>query len=344
MLILVVNHTGLPSWLTLATGSVLSAAETLVPVSGVAVGMVFGRRWHRLGGRAVALHLWARARKIYLAAVVLVALTGLATLVPGLATEAVTVTQHGRDLYAFDDWTRALLAIVTLEAGPWQTSILGFFVVALAATPLLLWVLVRGGWWALLLTSAAGYATGRAVGVDVLPTQSEGPFPILVWQLLFVGGLVVGFHRRRVEALIGRLRGGAGVAVGLLAVIALGLQLGLAPASVLAWQADNFDKATLDPLRVLVMGALAAGAYLVLHRHATALEPRLGWVLLPLGRNSFYVFIVHVPICLGLASVLGLTGDGAGLGMTANTVVLLGCIGTLLLLIRHEVLFRIIPR
>jgi hypothetical protein len=344
MVILVVNHAGLSSWLAVGTSSVLSAAETLVPVSGVAVGMVFGRRWARDGGWAVTRQLWARARSIYVAAVVLGALVGLATLVPGLATDAVTVTRHGRDLYAFDGAGRTLLAVLTLEAGPWQTCILAFFVVTLLVAPALLWVLARGGWWVLLAGSVGTYAGGRALGVDVLPVQSEGPFPVLVWQVLFVPALVVGYHRRTVAAGLRRARGAFGVTVGAIAVAAACLQVGLAPAAALRWQAAHFEKAPLDPLRILVMASLALSAYLLLRRLPPVVERGVRWVLEPLGRSSFYVFLVHVPLCIVLATLVEPLRGGAGAGMLGNSLVLVAGVAVLLVLVRREVLFRWIPR
>ena len=39
-------------------------------------------------------------------------------------------------------------------------------------------------------------------------------------------------------------------------------------------------------------------------------ERLLGWFLLPLGRNSFYVFIMHVFVCLGVALVPGMAAAG----------------------------------
>src|SRR5688572_13939612 len=149
MVILVVNHTQLESVLSYATGSVLSAAEVLVAVSGVVVGMVFGRRWVTHGARATARLLLLRSRKLYVASVVVVSLVGLARLVPGLATEALTVSpnvQPAVDLYGSEGALPTLGAIVTLAAGPWQFSILGFFIASLALAPLGLWALSRG-WW-----------------------------------------------------------------------------------------------------------------------------------------------------------------------------------------------------
>ena len=203
IVILVVNHLPLSSPLETATSGLLSAAEMLVSVSGVVAGMVFGRRWLTQGARATTAALLRRSRKLYLASLVVVALVGLLALVPGLAADALTVSR-GVDRYAFDGPLRMVVAVVTLEAGPWQFNIMAFFVVMLALTPLLLWALGRGWWPWVLAGSAALYAAGRIWPLQVLPSQSETPFPIVVWQLLFVGGLLVGWHR---EALAAAIRG-----------------------------------------------------------------------------------------------------------------------------------------
>lgn len=342
MLILVVNHAGLRSWASVVTGGLLSAAEVLVPVSGVAVGMVFGGRWQRQGGRVVTRMLWARARTLYVASVATVTLVGLVTLAAPGATAALTTSRGGRALYAVDGPSDALLAVLTLQAGPWQTCILAFFVATLIVTPALLWALRRGAWLPLLLASVATYLAGRRLGADVLPSQSEGPFPLLVWQVLFVPALVAGYHRPRVAAALARRRRAVVATVAAAAVTAAALRLGLAPEAVRQWRAAHFDKATLDPLRVLVMLAMALGVYVLLRRHTGRAERLLGPVLLPLGRCSFYVFIVHVPLCALLAAVPA--GDGGAVELARNTAVTVAGVGAIVVLVRRQVLFRWIPR
>jgi hypothetical protein len=357
MVILVVNHLHLDSALEYVTEPFLSAAETLVAVSGVVTGMVFGRRWRAEGPRVAALGLLRRARTLYLASVAVVALVAAFKLVPGAATEALTVLPRGgADLYAFDGVLRTALAVLTLEAGPWQFNILGFFVAALAAAPAVLAALARG-WWALALgASWMLYLLGRTTMADVLPSQSEGPFPLLVWQVLFVHGVVLGWHRERVAAAVRRARGVVVAAILALAALAaygrlhelgldpLGLDplLGFTPADWARWDAAHFSKATLDPARLLTMTSLAAAAYLALRRFAPVIERTVGRVLLPLGRNSFYVFIMHVFVCLAVASLPPLAGDG--LGLAGNTAVQLGCLALLWLMVRRRFLFRWVPR
>ena len=91
MVVLVVNHTALESPLRDATRAALSAAEVLVLVSGVVAGMVFGRRWLTHGRRATTLMLWRRSGKLYVASVVVVALVAVATAMPWLETQALSI-------------------------------------------------------------------------------------------------------------------------------------------------------------------------------------------------------------------------------------------------------------
>lgn len=59
--------------------------------------------------------------------------------------------------------------------------------------------------------------------------------------------------------------------------------------------------------------------YLTVRRFPALTQRTLGAVLLPLGRNSFYVFIMPVFVCLAIASVPVLAGPG--LGVIGNTLV-----------------------
>lgn len=356
MVILVVNHIHLESVLEAGTRALLSAAEVLVSVSGVVVGMVFGRRWLVDGARATTLMLLRRARKLYLASVVVVALVGVLTVVPWLDTQALAVSPSsgGADNYAFDGPLRLALAIVTLEAGPWQFNILGFFIVSIALTPLVLALLERGRW-ALLLSASWGlYLAGRQWQVDVLPMQSEGPFPLPIWQLLYVHGIALGFHRGQVTRFVRASGGAIAGALIALAVVAAALRLQREGVEALAvsgpasgrdwaaWDLAHYDKTTLDIARVVTMTSLTAALYLALRRVEPQVERTLGRLLLPLGRNSFYVFIMHVFLCLAVASIPLLAGKGVG--TAGNTLVQLACLALLWLMVTRRFMFRWVPR
>lgn len=331
MAILVVNHLHVTSPIEDVTSGLVSAAEVLVLVSGVVAGMVFGRRWRTVGARETTSMLLRRAGTLYVASFVVVSLVGLLTLVPRAATDALTVTR-GADTYAFEGPADALWSLATLAATPWQFNILGFFVVVLAVTPLLLWALARG-WWPIVAAASVGlYVLARDHGLTVLPSASERPFPLLIWQLLFVGGLMLGWHRELVEAAVRSRQRLLGCAVLALSAACAAVMLTAGP----AFTAEHLDKDTLDPLRVLAMASFAAALYTGLRVAPAALER----MLLPLGRNSFYVFIVQVFVCLALASIPALSAPGPATGAAVQVAALALLWG----MASRGMLFRWIPR
>lgn len=349
MVILIFNHTAISSGIEQVTGSVVSAAEMLVAVSGVIVGIVFGARWRRLGGRATTGLLLRRARKLYLASAAVVGLVGILTLVPWLGTEALVASptmSPATDSYAYGGWARTLLAIITLEAGPWQFNILGFFIAVIALSPLVLWALDRGAWPLVLLGSLALYLFDKDFHPDPVPFQSERPFPLLTWQILFVGGIVLGWHRAGFTRALGRWRRPLSVTVaGVAAVSAAGLVaagLLLSESAWSEWELAHFDKGTLDGLRIMVMMALTAGLYLIFRHFEESFGRLVAPLLLPLGQNSFYVFIVHVFWCLAVASIPVLAAGG--LGAVGNSLVEITGLLAIWLMVKRRFLFRWIPR
>jgi hypothetical protein len=204
----------------------------------------------------------------------------------------------------------------------------------------------RGWWPAVLVASWVVFVAGRHWDVDVLPSQSERPFPVLVWQVLFVNGVVLGWHRERLTRRLSRHRR---LVCGAILVVAAGVavvQLGgpaVADTGAWArWEAEHFHKGSLDIARLVAMISIAAAIYLGLRRWAASAERILGPLLLPLGRNSFYVFIMHVFICLAVASVLPLVNGGFGL--VGNTVLQVACLAVLWAMVRRRFLFRVVPR
>lgn len=348
MVILLFNHTAIDSGIERLSGSVISGAEVLVMVSGVIVGLVFGGRWQRLGPRATSLLLLRRARKLYLASVVVVALVGALTLVPGLDTDALVASSKSylTGSYDFASFPRTLVAVVTLESGPWQFNILGFFITAIAISPLVLWLLDRGRWPLVAVGSIALYLIDVSFDPDLLPFQSERPFPFLTWQILFVGGMLVGWHRAGLASGLGRMRRPLMAVIGTIALISAvalaAAHLSMTDDAWKAWERSHFDKASLDLGRILVMASLAFGLYWLARRYQDLLRWAAAPLLLPLGQNSFYVFIVHVFWCLAVASVPILAGGG--LGLVGNTVIELAGLLVIWVMVRQRFLFRWIPR
>ena len=161
-----------------------------------------------------------------------------------------------------------------------------------------------------------------------------------------MNGIVLGWHREQLSTRLRPYRRRICVIVLATAFLFAGIQL-VGPALVDAaawarWEAEHFHKGSLDILRLLAMVSLAAATYLALRRFATPAERLLGPLLLPLGRNSFYVFIMHVFLCLAVASVPAFRAGG--LGLVGNMAVQLACLALLVAMVRRRFLFRIVPR
>lgn len=357
MVILVVNHVHLDSALEYVTAPFLSAAEALVLLSGVVCGIVFRERWEKHGPRTATALLLRRSCKLYVASVVVVVVVGALRYVPGLATDALTIAPgSGINLYEVDGVAGTALAVATLAVGPWQFDVLGFFVAALALAPVVLWALDRGAWLAVLVSSVGLYLVGRFTMLEVLPSMSERPFPLLIWQVLFVPGMVLGWHRPRVERAVHAALSIVVTSVISVALVAAYLRLheigldplgldaliGFGPGDWTAWDRAHFNKSTLDPARLLSMVSFTAAAYLLLRRFEASATRTLGPVLIPLGRNSFYVFIMQVFVCLAVASIPALAEDG--IGVVGNTAVQVACLALLCLMVRQRFLFRYVPR
>ncbi|MFF1251981.1 OpgC domain-containing protein [Pseudarthrobacter sp. NPDC058329] len=370
----VVNHLGMTSLFQLLTQEAVgfvSGAELFVLFSGLVVGMVYGPRVKEDFGTVVDLTS-RRAGKLYLTALVVLIGVFLISLLPIFRTDTLTTfvdqgtggaghNGAGRtyDLYAgmeslfqFPVPPQILPAILLLQFGPWQFNVMGLYVVLLLASPLILAALNRGkaGW--VLAATLAVYAVGALTRFRILPSQFEDSFPLLVWQVLFVIGLVAGFHRHRVVAwlaahawVVAACTAAAMVFVFLSwgnPYLANGfdVRLSVIPDAVYRSMYDTFFGRTyLAPGRLLNVLVLVVAAYAFLTVYWKPVTRALGWFLIPLGRATLYVFIMHVVLIAVIANIPALRQGDVLINTAAYALVL----GLLWLMVRTRFLFRVIP-
>jgi hypothetical protein len=248
-------------------------------------------------------------------------------------------------------WNRRLTSRL-LQFGPWQFNVMGLYVVLLLASPLILAALNRGkGLWVLGATLCI-YVAGTATRFRLLPSQFEDSFPLLVWQVLFVIGMVAGFHRHRIIAWLSA-HSRVVVACTVLAVtlkflswcnpyLANGFDLRLAviPDTAYRTMYDTFFGRTyLDAGRLLNVLVLVVAAYAFLTAYWKPVERAVGWFLIPLGQATLYVFILHVVLIAVIANIPLLRQGDIVINTAAYAVVL----GLLWLMVKKRVLFRVIP-
>lgn len=370
----VVNHLGLTSLfqlLTQETVGFVSGAELFVLFSGLVVGMVYGPRVKDDFGTVVDLTS-RRAGKLYVTALVVLVGIFLVSLLPIFQTDALTTyTDQGtggvghaaagrtynlyagmESLFQFPVPPQVLPAILLLQFGPWQFNVMGLYVVLLLVSPLILAALNRG-WTLWVLAATLGvYAVGAATRTRLLPSQFEDSFPLLVWQVLFVIGLVAGFHRRKIVVWLSAHTWAVAACCGAAVVFAFlswgnpylangfDLRLAVIPDSLYRTMYDSFFARTyLAPGRLLNVVVLVVAAYAFLTAYWKPAERALGWFLIPLGRATLYVFVIHVVLIAVVANIPALQQGDILLNTAAYAVIL----GLLWVMVRTRFLFRIIP-
>jgi fucose 4-O-acetylase-like acetyltransferase len=100
-----------------------------------------------------------------------------------------------------------------------------------------------------------------------------------------------------------------------------------------------FGRTYLGVGRLLNVLVLVVAAYALLTAYWKPVHRALGWFLIPLGRATLYVFIIHVALIAVIANIPALQ-EGRVLFNTAAYAVILAL---LWVMVRTRFLFRIIP-
>ncbi len=360
------------SFITLHATGAITGAEMFVFLSGMVLGMTYPFAIKKFGEWAAAVGAWKRARKQYLVTLGVILVVFAMSFVPFLNTDAITtftdrgtgtggVGAEGRvyDLYpnamqllAYPPPWYAIRQFLLLEMGPWPFNIMGLFVVLSLFIPAFMWVIKRGFWWALLVVSWALYAY-QALNPDFRPinSQFESVFPLLTWQVVFTHGLVLGYYRRQIiGALTGRL-GKVLVGIGItgyalvLVYVWAGHHFGFTPAPFPAGMYETlyntaYQRVDLQWGRLVDIAFFAIVSYAILTVFWKPIAAVLGWLWIPIGQASLYVFVWQVFFALAIASIPGVDWYNGWIGFAAHSVLIL----LVWYMIRKRFLFSVIPR
>jgi hypothetical protein len=210
MTCVIVNHSRMSSlltWFSYERFWIVTAAEVFAVLSGIVLGMVYGRRVARDGWLAAMQGLGRRALTLY-GAFVLVTLSVVALARSGVDVSSVTTSiDHDTAWWFLDPQSMDAAAwrdVVLMRAGPWPIEIVGLYVWLVAAAVPCVIALHYAGWRPLVALSWTLYIWYRMWPQRLTSAEFEAVFPILAWQLPFVHGVVLGFHRDRISAFAGR--------------------------------------------------------------------------------------------------------------------------------------------
>ncbi len=374
IVVVVVTHIEVTSpfaYASLKAIGAITGAELFVLLSGIVLGMVFPAAVARAGEWGAAVAAWGRARKQYIVALAVILLIFAIGFVPFVDASAITTfTDRGTgeggmgdsgrvyDLYPNGErlldypppWY-AVRQFLLLEMGPWPFNIMGLFVVLSLTYPALMWLIKRRLWWLVLALSWGVYALhGFAPEVLRLPSQFDAVFPLALWQVLFTHGLVIGFYRRQIIRALTSLPGKIGVGIfvvgyaGILVYLWAGQAYGFTPvpfpADLYANLYDSgYQRIFLEWGRLLDLPLVLVCSYAVLTVAWKPIEKSMGWLWIPLGQASLYVFIVHVFFVLAVANIPGLDRGSLWQGTLIHAAV----IGIIFAMVRSRFLFRVIP-
>ncbi len=341
---------------------IISSAEGFVALSGMVLGMVYCRKVAEDGWNKCAARMFDRSFQLYRINLGVVFVVYGLNLLPFVdAFEVMNyVTPSGDKVYPLyppsDAGMKALIGnALLLKSGPHQFQVMGLYVILLAAAPFIFWCPLHGRTRLILAISWVLYLINWARPGRPTGAQFEYAFPLLTWQLLFVHGLVLGVHKDAIVAFFRGFR--AHVLMGCAVVFAFMfwmLTMNNPNPMLPDWarfefitagdfyrlRGEWFGKSTLGLGRLVNNAALfvmALGLLTVLWR---PINRALGWLLIPLGQASLYVFIVHVFFVLAASLTPWHEMNNFWLNTLMHSIAILG----IWAMVKTRFLFKWVPR
>ncbi len=349
---MVVDHVGGDTFLTALSGGnkfIVSAAEGFIFLSGLVLGMVYGERMVKLGPVEAARGMLKRAFTLYKASVGM-ALSFIALF---LVTDLRLWANRDSGL-GTDNPAQAIVGALTLHYSFHGSDVMVMYAIMLLVAPAIIFMLYRGRTAVVLAGSIALWALYQRFPQEaVVPwTIANSAFPVAAWQLLFVLGMITGFHRERVTAWLVNGTGSNRLTIlasaSVVYLLARSEQLfGSAqlPSALFgdATYASLFAKSDLGPGRVLAFLGIAVLAYTVTNSLWVPLKHTLGWFIIPMGQNSLYVYIMHIFVVVGIYNLAPMayywtTAD------TLNTAAQILTLALVWTMVRTRFMFAVVPR
>ena len=318
----------------------ISEAEGFFFISGLLIGIIRRNDIERTGLKTAVAKVLKRGWRLYLAGTILTIFYLLwARALLGVSPAAI---KGGADT---GSWLAIIFNTIIMKYSYGWSDFLIFYAGFLFVTPLVLWLLKRRLWWVVLLGTLSVW-TWRWTG-GYPPYNS-----FLQWQVYFFLGTIIGYHWHELVGRFSRLSKRAQgwwqlIMVVLTALITIGgllVVFGSQTAGWTGWLNQNhaYNVLLVDGriglLRPLLLLISFAGFYTLVRRYEAWIVRYLGWLLLPFGRNSLYVYIIE---SLLLFTIPFFVRPG---GVWINSLLEIGMATIVWLCIRYRVLFRVIPR
>ncbi len=341
----------------------ISSAEGFVALSGIVLGIVYRKRILRDGFKRSALNLWKRSFQLYRANLFVILSIALLGLLPFVdifqVTHWVPITEQDKAFALYPPvltpWIEIVKQALLLRIGPHQFQIIGLYVGLITAAPVILYCMHRKKTAWMLVASCIVLLINQKYHFRITGARFEWGFPTLTWQFLFIAGMATGYHQNTILGYITDRKNKA------LIIMAIGISLAFLllalnnpnavfwPLRDLAGLDDAvyheiymswFQKSTLGLGRIFNNMALFIVFYYVLSHYWLPINKVLGWLLIPLGQASLYVFILHVYFII----LFNNTQLGSYHNFWINTAIHTSTILLIWAMVKRQFLFQFIPR
>lgn len=316
----------------------VSAAEGFFFISGMMVGLIRGRKEINTSFSTVVRKLWKRAGVLYGWAI------GLSVLYSVVGYRFITNPGLKGGLASYSNMTSFIWRTISLQGIYGWADYLAHYAVFLFFAPVAVWLLRRGKWYILSLISL------------VLWSFSGRNFE-LAWQILFFHGMIVGFYLNPIEVFGKRQAKRWPLLYPALIITTLvTLCVSIFFVHIVPFMTDHhyhipalsntakdlgiyFGKDVLAIGRVVLFGLWFVALYWTVRKHEARVNEKLGWLLLPFGQHSLYVYIVHSFLLFGIDLLIA----NSHTAFIYNVMITTAMVATLLVLTKKKILFSFIP-
>jgi hypothetical protein len=324
----------------------VSAAEGFFLISGIVLGIVRGSKLIDKPMRQVTSLLLNRAVQLYITAIVLMLFF---TFIgwqfidnPGL--------KAGIRLPSENIWD-VLKGALTFEYIYGWADYLRLYAIFIFVSPIAMWLLRHKLWYVVMGISLFVWTQFGASTLDTAELSQ-----VYSWQLIFFGGLTIGFHWNAIKAWWQKLhlplrKMVVACTVSIAAITMVASFLLVHGEEFIGSSAHfltdinmvvnpMFNKEELPLKRIVLFMIWFGASFWLFTRYEAQIKRWLGWLLLPFGHNSLYVYTMHAILVFFVHLVIK--------DPTGSWVInfLLSVAGVLLvwLAVRYKILMKIIPR
>lgn len=328
----------------------VTTAEGFFLISGIVLGVVRGSKLINQPFSHVTKLLMKRGIQLYLTTIILVILFTLIGWLffmnnPGLKNGIATPSTNIPTM---------LWDIVTLQYFYGWADYLRLYAIFLLVSPVALWLLRKGWWYVLLILNACVWLLFPSD--PLVPDTIQELFQPLSWQLIFFSGLTIGFHwdqitswwRKQPQLRKTIVRWGVLSLAGIALIVNLFIAFGIkyydlkfpgVPSDIgYKLYIGYFDKERLPLTRIVLFFLWFWAAFFLFRRFEGFIKRTIGWLLLPFGTNSLYVYTLHAFIIFFVYLWLK-PGN-----ILYNFAVSVAIVAIIRIAVHYKFLMKIIPR